>query len=163
MTARRTIAIAMGTITIALAAGGVACAQPFGGGGWGPGMMMGPGMMGRGGYNVHCNPRAAGLAEWRTDRIERAIKLTDPQRSALNDLKSASTKAAEQISSACATDLPARSTERLSFMEKRMEAMLQAIKTVRPTYDAFYASLSDQQKEQLDHFGPRRWGWRWWR
>jgi hypothetical protein len=31
--------------------------------GWGPGMMMGPGMMGRGGNDGMCNPRAAGLAE----------------------------------------------------------------------------------------------------
>ena len=32
-------------------------------------MMMGPGMMGAGGFNFMCNPRAAGFAEWRIARI----------------------------------------------------------------------------------------------
>jgi len=52
------------------------------------------------------------------------------------------------------------SVERLDFMEKRMEAMLQAIKTVRPAFETFYASLGDDQKARLDSVGPRRWGWR---
>ena len=33
--------------------------------GGGHGMMMGPGMMGRGGMGAMCDPRGAGLAEWR--------------------------------------------------------------------------------------------------
>jgi hypothetical protein len=72
-----------------------AAAQP-GPGGWGPGMMMGPGMMGSGmiGSGM-CNPRAAGLAEWRVEMIERVVRPTDAQRGALSDLKAASTKAAE--------------------------------------------------------------------
>jgi len=32
--------------------------------------------------------------------------------------------------------------------EKRLEAMLQGVKTVRPALDAFYATLSDEQKSQ---------------
>lgn len=131
--------------------------------GWGPGMMMGPGMMGRGGFGHMCNPRAAGLAEWRFDRIERAVRPTDAQRKALDDLKAASAKAAETIVDACPRDIPRASTERLALMEKRMEAMLQAIKTVRPAFDAFYGSLSDKQKTRLDATGPRRWGWHRWR
>jgi hypothetical protein len=47
-------------------------------------------------------------------------------------------------------------------MEQRMEAMLQAIRTVRPAFDAFYATLTDAQKTRLDRLGPRRWQWRWW-
>ena len=58
---------------------------PRGGPGWGPGMMMGPGMMGGGfrGRAGLCDPRAAGMAEWRMERIERLIKPTDAQRTAL--------------------------------------------------------------------------------
>jgi hypothetical protein len=48
-------------------------AQP----GWGPGMMMGPGMMGGRGFSFMCNPRAAGFAEWRIDRIEADGRATD--------------------------------------------------------------------------------------
>jgi hypothetical protein len=85
-----------------------AVAQP---GGWGPGMMMGPGMMrGSGmwgpGYGGMCNPRFAGLAEWRTDEIERAVKPTEAQQAALKELRSASTKAAEALATACPADSP---------------------------------------------------------
>lgn len=136
--------------------------------GWGPGMMMGPGMMGWGESGADrgamCDPRAAGLAEWRMQRIERQIKLTDAQKTALEQLRAASTKAAETISTACPRDLPAGASARMEVMEKRLEAMLAAIKTVRPAFDAFYATLDDEQKARLNRGGPRRWGWHgWWR
>lgn len=149
-----------------------AVAQPMMGGpgggpgsGWGPGMMMGPGMMGyggRGGMGMLCNPGGAGLAEWRMERIERIVQPTEAQRAALNDLKAASTKAAEQISAACPREFPASAAARMDLMEKRMETMLAAIKIVRPAFDAFYATLSDEQKAKLDRGGPRRWGWQRW-
>lgn len=150
-----------------LAAGSVllaasASAQPGPGGrgnGWGPGMMMGPGMMGG---SSMCSPRAAGMAEWRANRIESAIKLTDPQRDALKKLTEASAKAAETMQGACPANAPAKALDRMAAMEKRAEASLQAIKTVRPAFEAFYNSLDDQQKSRLDSLGPRRWGWDRW-
>lgn len=132
-------------------------------------MMMGPGMMGwsgRGGMGSMagmCDPRGAGMAEWRKDRIERLVKPTDAQRAALTELEKASTKAAETIAAACPPDVPASATARMELMEKRMEAMLAAIKTVRPAFDALYATLSDEQKARINTGGPRRWGWRGWR
>ena len=145
-------------------AAGSASAQP-GGGLFGPGMMMGPGMMRGSGmwggrFTGPCDPGAAGLAGWRIDQIERVVRPTDAQRTALNDLRAASTKAAEALAGACPREVPQSSTQRLDFMEKRMEAMLQAVKTVRPAFDALYASLNDEQKARLDAVGPRRWGWR---
>lgn len=136
--------------------------------GWGPGMMMGPGMMGwgggRGGMGAMCDPRGAGLAEWRMERIERLINPTEAQRAALNDLRTASTKAAELISAACPREFPASASARLELMEKRLDAMQQAIKTVRPAFDAFYATLNDEQKARINTGGPRGWGWHgWWR
>ena len=142
-------------------------AQPAGPGpgGWGPGMMMGPGMMGWGGRGAGwmCSPQGAGLAEWRMQRIEQLVKPTEAQKSALNDLRAASTKAAETIAAACPKEFPAGATARLELMEKRMEAMLAAIKTVRPAFDAFYKTLDDEQKAKLNAGGPRGWGWQRWR
>lgn len=145
-----------------------AVAQPAGGPGpgWGPGMMMGPGMMGWGGgrgMGWMCSPQGAGLAEWRMERIEELVKPTETQRKALDDLRAASTKAAESIKAACPTDWPASAPARLELMEKRMDAMLTAVKTVRPAFDAFYATLNDEQKARLNTAGPRRWGWQHWR
>jgi hypothetical protein len=48
-------------------------------------------------------------------------------------------------------------------VEKQLEAMLQAVKTVRPAFDAFYASLNDEQKGRLDTLSPGHWGSRMWR
>jgi hypothetical protein len=48
-------------------------------------------------------------------------------------------------------------------MEKRLEAMLLAVKIVRPAFASFYSSLTDEQKARLSEASPRRWGWRWWR
>jgi hypothetical protein len=40
-------------------------------------------------------------------------------------------------------------------MEKRMDAMLQSVKTIRLPLEAFYATISDEQKARLDS-PPRR-------
>jgi hypothetical protein len=141
-------ALALAGVSILLLAA-PASAQP-GPRGWGPGMMLGPGVMGGMMSLAMCDPRAAGLAEWRIEIIERAVKPTDAQRSALDQLKTASAKAAETIAAACPRDLPETATARLELMEKRLEAMLAAVKTVRPTFDAFYATLSTEQKTALD-------------
>jgi hypothetical protein len=38
-------------------------------------------------------------------------------------------------------------------MEQRLDAMLQAIETVRPALTQFYGSLSDEQKARFDRMG----------
>lgn len=172
MTRQRMIAAAVLIGSLAVAP---ALAQPAGGGGpgvgWGRDMMMGPGMMGPGmmgrgsgrGMSWMCSPQGAGLAEWRKQRIEQLLKPTENQRKAMDDLQAASTKAAEIVTAACPREFPASAQARLELMEKRMEAMLTAIKTVRPAFDAFYATLTDEQKARLNSAGPRRWGWHGWR
>jgi LTXXQ motif family protein len=89
------------------------------------------------------------------------VRPTDTQRAALADLRAASTKTAEALTSTCPREIPQTSAQRMAFMEKRMEAMLEAIKTVRPAFEAFYDTMSDEQKARLDSVGPRRWGWHW--
>lgn len=132
--------------------------------GYGPDMMMGPGMMrGRGMHGRMCSPRAAGLAAWRIGAVEQAIKPDDAQQKKLDAYKAAAAQATQTIRSACPTDWPATPTARLDLMEKRMEAMLQAIKTIRPAFDDFYNSLTDEQKAKLgaNSRGVRRfWHWR---
>jgi len=127
-------------------------------------MMMGPGMMGRGMHGRMCSPRAAGFAQWRIDRLEQAIKLTEAQRAKFDELKAAAAKSAELMRTACPSDTPITATGRMAAMEKRMDTMLQAIKTMRPALDAFYAVLSDEQKARFDSNSGRGRFWRWhWR
>lgn len=135
-------------------------------GGWGPGAMspgaMGPGFMGPGmmaGGGMWCNPRAAGLAEWRAERINRLVGVTDAQRPKLDELRKASARAAEIIAAACPTDVPQSPVARFELMEKRMSAMVEALKVVRPAFTEFYNSLDASQQSRLTAAGPRRWGW----
>jgi hypothetical protein len=160
----RIAALMMTAVVVALLSLGPAAAQP-GGFGWGPGMMMGPGMMNSGGMwgGGMCNPRSAGLAEWRIARIERAVRPTEAQRPKLEELRTASAKAAETINAACPRELPASPVARLELAEKRLNAMLEAVKIVRPKFEDFYASLSSEQQGRLSSASPRQWGWRWWR
>ena len=39
-------------------------------------------------------------------------------------------------------------------MHKRLEAMLQAVRTVRPTLEKFYQYLTDEQKARINALGP---------
>jgi hypothetical protein len=160
---RSHIPFALGALLLASALPASAQPGPRGPGGGGPGMMMGPGMMGERGLGFMCNPRSAGMAEWRVKRIEEAVKPTDAQKARLEELRAASTKAAEILTTACGTAVPSSSVERLAAMEKRTEALQQAVRTIRPAFEAFYNSLDQSQKAALDAAGPRRWGWHNWR
>jgi hypothetical protein len=167
MAARSRIVVIASAALIVAALLAAATAQPFGPGPgiMGPGM-MGPGMMGswmtgRRGFGGMCNPAATGFAEWRTDRIAELVKLTDAQRAKFDEFKAASIKAAEVMRNACLTEVPQTIVGRAEAMEKRMDTMVQAIRTMRPALDAFYATLSDEQKARLDSSTSRGRFWRW--
>ncbi len=82
---------------------------------------------------------------------------------ALESLRAASLKAAETVVVDCPQHLPLIATGRLETIEKRLEAMLVAIKTVHPAFDAFYGTLNDEQKARINSGGSSRWGWHGWR
>ena len=139
-----------------------AAAQPFGPG---SGMMghgmMGSWMMGGRGAGGACNPAAAGFSGWRADRLAELIKPTDAQRPKFDEFKAASIKAADMMREACLADVPETVVGRTEAMEKRVDAMLQAVRTVRPALDALYATLSDEQKARLDATSNRGRFWHW--
>jgi Spy/CpxP family protein refolding chaperone len=168
MVASIRVALAASIAVIAALQFAPATAQPSGGGAFmGPGM-MGPGMMGgmmgRHGFGAMCNPGMAGFAEWRSDRLVDQIKLTDAQRAKFDEFKAAAVKSGETMRSACLADVPNTIVGRAEAMEKRMDTMLQAIKTMRPALEAFYATLTDEQKSKLDStrgLGRGHGFWRW--
>ena len=169
MTAKSKTALIASVAFAIVALLAAAAAQPFGPGMMGPGfmgpgMMTGPGtagswMMGRRGFGGMCNP---GFAEWRTDRLADLVRLNDAQRGKFDEFKTASVKSAEIMRSACQAEIPETIVARTEAMEKRMDTMLQAIRNMRPALEAFYATLSDEQKARLDSsYGRGRFGrWR---
>jgi hypothetical protein len=147
------MAAKFGIVLVASAALGVsallatATAQPGPGPGFmGPGMMSGPGMMGSGmmgrrGFGAMCNPGATGFAEWRADRIAELVKLTDAQRQLMNSRQRRSSR--PRSCNVCQTDVLITSGGLTPW--KPAWTRCQAIRTMWPALEAFYATLSDDK------------------
>ena len=128
-----------------------------------PGAMTGPGAIGPIGRRRFCDARSVGLTQLRADWIARLLKPNEAQNKALDGLAAASGRAIDMFAASCPRRAPRLQTAPAQFemMEKRIETAAQAVKTVRPAFDAFYASLDDQQKAKVDGLGPKRSGWLW--
>jgi hypothetical protein len=101
-----------------------------------------------------CTGQTAGLTDFPIERIAQTVEPNDAQRAALEDLKAATATALDILKAACPTDLPSTPIGRLNSMQKRLDAMSQAVRTVRPALDKFYQSLSDEQKARFNALGP---------
>jgi hypothetical protein len=106
-----------------------------------------------GGATSECAAQQGGeSASSVADRIEQTIQPTDAQRAKLADLRTALQRGIEYFDHACPADRPQTPTARLDAMEDRIWAGRQALLVVRAPLDAFYASLTDEQKARLN--GP---------
>ena len=114
-----------------------------------PPMMERGAMMRPFGMAHFCGPDGARMGEMMIERVERATQPTAEQRPGFDQLKQAAGKAGEIVRGACTTERPVTPPGRLAAAEKRLAAMLDAVRTVRPAMDAYYNSLSDEQKARL--------------
>src|SRR6266508_234295 len=101
-----------------------------------------------------CSNSASDLTDWPIERISEVVQPTEPQRPALDELRTASQKAVDILKAGCPNDLPSTPTGRLAAMESRVKVMLQAVQTVRPPLERFYQLLSDEQKARLNAVSP---------
>jgi hypothetical protein len=97
-----------------------------------------------------CNEKTPGATDLPINRIAQVIQPTPAQRPALDELKDASVKAAERLNMECPAYQTLTPTGRVEAMEKRLDAALGAVKTVRPGFVKFYNSLSDEQKARFN-------------
>lgn len=97
-----------------------------------------------------CDERTPGVTDLPIDRIARAVQPTPAQRAALDELRDASRKAADELKAKCPTDQALTPTGRVEAMEKRLEATLAAVRTVQPALTRFYDALSDEQKARFN-------------
>ena len=79
---------------------------------------------------------------------------TAQQQGAFDALKQAAKSAADNLQASCPTQVPQTPVARLDAVAKRLTAMIDAMKAVRPKLEAFYASLSDEQKARFNTMGP---------
>ena len=101
-----------------------------------------------------CGSTAPGLTDWPVDDIFAAIEPTPEQRALLDNLIRISDKAAQELRAACPRTAPVTPIGRLETLEQQLAALHNAVRTVRPALDKFYASLSDEQKERFNALGP---------
>jgi LTXXQ motif family protein len=111
------------------------------------------GRKGNAGTARACGERTNGVAALPIDRIERTVQPNDAQRADLEALRTASANAADRIKAACPSETPLTAIGRLDAVEKRLDAMLEAIKGVRGPLEKFYGSLSDEQKARFNRMG----------
>jgi hypothetical protein len=97
-----------------------------------------------------CSGQTQGLTDFPIERIAQQVNPDQHQQALLDDLKAATIKAVNILQAACPNELPSTPTGRLTAMRSRVEAMQQAVQVVRPALDAFYSSLSDEQKERFN-------------
>lgn len=97
-----------------------------------------------------CSGEEQGLTDFPIQRIAQQVNPDQHQQALLYDLKAATAKAVNILKAACPNNLPSTPTGRLTAMRSRVEAMLAAVQAVRPALDAFYSSLSDEQKEHFN-------------
>jgi hypothetical protein len=128
---------------------------------WRQPTMMGhaPMMMDHGWLLRICNPGGGRIVTFMLDRLERMTQPTEGQRAAFDSLKDAAARASEMARAACPTEQPITPPGRLAAAEKRLEALLQAVRTVRPAMESFYGSLTDEQKARLLVAQARLWHW----
>src|SRR5215468_2824154 len=97
-----------------------------------------------------CHERAPAVTDLPLDRIAKATQPTPPQRSALDELKDVSAKAAQGLKADCPIYAAVTPTGRIEAMEKRLEATHSAVITVQPALAKFYDGLSDEQKARFN-------------
>ena len=100
-----------------------------------------------------CGDQATNFTKLPSQRIQEIVKPTGPQESALEDLKQASAKAADELRTSCPRQSAESLVARLDDMTAQLDAMVRAVKSLRPTLATFYASLSDEQKAEFNNMG----------
>jgi hypothetical protein len=105
-----------------------------------------------------CGMAQPGLTEWPNAEIEQRVHPNDAQRASLAALQDTAAKAADMLKASCQPDSAVTPPARLAAIDKRLNAMLEAVKTVRTALNEFYGALTDEQKAQFESIGRQRMG-----
>ncbi len=102
-----------------------------------------------------CGPSQLSGMELPAAEIDKAVHLTDPERTGLVALQNADTQAAaDLLKASCGAEPAITPPGRLAAVHKRLDVMLGAVKTVSASLNDFYGTLSDEQKAKFEAIGP---------
>jgi hypothetical protein len=93
---------------------------------------------------------------WPGSEIQARLHLNDSQREGLDGLQRMSALARNTLNFNCQPDENLDPPDRLATADTRLDAILDAIKLLRPALDDFLATLSDEQKAQFETIGAKR-------
>src|SRR5262245_56171099 len=100
-----------------------------------------------------CRQPKPGLANLPIEKIEDVVNPNGAQAAQLSILQDATNNAVAILQAACPNETPMTPPGRLDAMEKRLQAMVYAAKTVKPALQSFYASLTSEQKARFNRIG----------
>jgi hypothetical protein len=103
--------------------------------------------------DARCGQAKPGLALLPLEEIDVFVRPTSAQRAMFDKLGEANERAVTILQSACPDVVPLTPVGRLDGMQKRLEAMLEAAKTVQPALEEFFAALSNEQKARFNTLG----------
>lgn len=83
-------------------------------------------------------------------RVEQLLQPNAQQRSTFDGLKKATQNATEQLRLSCLSAVPVSRVARVETAITQLRAMADAIKSIRPALETFYASLNDEQKARFN-------------
>jgi hypothetical protein len=102
----------------------------------------------------NCGVQAA--PAWPGSEIEAKLHPNDTQRAALGVLQDTAARVSEDLKAACQPSDLLTPPGRMAAIRKRLDTMLDGVKSVRAALEDFYATLNDEQKAQFEAIGPRR-------
>ena len=103
-----------------------------------------------------CSKGSADATNLPVQRIEQVVQPKgQDQENDFAALRQASRDAADQLQASCPTQIPQTPVGRLDAVKKRLQAMIDAMNTIHPKLQAFYSSLSDEQRARFNTIGPQ--------
>ena len=103
-----------------------------------------------------CGAAQPAVLQWPADEIEARLHPNDTQRAALKVLQVANARAIDILTAECQPKDAITSPARLDAVDGRLVDMQQAVYLVSGALEAFYATLSDEQKAQFEAIGQKR-------
>ncbi|WP_235983317.1 Spy/CpxP family protein refolding chaperone [Bradyrhizobium australiense] len=97
-----------------------------------------------------CGDPKSSLTQLPIERIEAVVRPAGEQKEALDRLSDVTKKAVAGLQAVCPEDVPLTPVGRLEAMKQRLQAMLEAADWVQGALDAFYATLSSEQKARFN-------------
>lgn len=96
-----------------------------------------------------CRQAGAELKRLSVDNLAKGLAANDGQRATLSDMQAVAAQVADGLSSACPSDLPASASGKMQALAEVARAYLATIDVLQPKMQAFYGSLTDEQKARL--------------